>query len=85
MPVTDDIDLDPPFVYTGGGPMSKKLIDIDDELLEEAKRLLGASTYRETVNAGLREIVARDAREREIARFLADDDHDWGVGGEAWR
>lgn len=68
--------------------MSKKLIDIDDEALEAAKRILGATTYRETVNAGLREIVARAARQREVARFTAgehSDIEDAAVRDAAWR
>src|SRR5262249_17982047 len=46
--------------------MAKTLIDIDDELLRQAQRILGASTKKATVNAALREVVRRDA----AARFL---------------
>lgn len=34
-------------------------IDIDDEVLREAQRLLGTGTKRETVDVALREVVAR--------------------------
>jgi Arc/MetJ family transcription regulator len=34
-------------------------IDIDDEALREAQRLVGTKTKRETVNLALRELVAR--------------------------
>lgn len=33
-------------------------IDIDDKVLEEARRLTGARTKRETVDLALRELVA---------------------------
>jgi len=56
--------------------MTKKLVDIDVEILEEAKRILGLGSYKETVNAGLREIIAAAARRREIERFTSTDEHD---------
>lgn len=56
--------------------MTKKLVDIDVEILEEAKRILGLDSYKETVNAGLREIIAAAARRREIERFTSADQHD---------
>ncbi len=34
-------------------------IDIDDDVLREAQRLLGTRTKRDTVNLALRELVAR--------------------------
>jgi Arc/MetJ family transcription regulator len=37
-------------------------IDIDDEALREAQRLVGTKTKRETVNLALRELVARQRR-----------------------
>ena len=37
-------------------------IEIDDEVLEEARRLTGLSTKRETVDYALRELVARQRR-----------------------
>lgn len=68
--------------------MSKKLIDIDDQALEEARRILGTSTYRETVNAGLREIIATQARRRQVERLLDDapqDIEDTEITDTAWR
>lgn len=68
--------------------MAKKLVDVDVEALEEAKRILGAHTDKETVNAGLREIIAAAARRREIERFLSTeqrDVEDTEVTGSAWR
>ncbi|HET7045550.1 MAG TPA: type II toxin-antitoxin system VapB family antitoxin [Gaiellaceae bacterium] len=37
-------------------------IEIDDEVLGEAQRLLGTRTKRETVDFALRELVARHRR-----------------------
>ena len=37
-------------------------IEIDDEVLREAQRLLGTRTKRETVDMALRELVARHRR-----------------------
>jgi Arc/MetJ family transcription regulator len=37
-------------------------IEIDDEVIAEAKRLTGARTKRETVDLALRELVARHRR-----------------------
>lgn len=41
-------------------------IEIDDELLREAQRLLGTSTKRETVDRALREVVAHHRRLRVL-------------------
>lgn len=37
-------------------------MEIDDELLREAQRLLGTATKRETVDCALGEVVARHRR-----------------------
>ncbi|MGH3564996.1 MAG: hypothetical protein ACRDRH_02965 [Pseudonocardia sp.] len=47
--------------------MVKKLVDINVDILEEAKRVLGVGSYK---NAGLREIIAAAARRRQVERFL---------------
>jgi Arc/MetJ family transcription regulator len=47
--------------------VTKTLIDVDDELLRQAQRILGTETKRATVNRALREVVRREA----AARFLA--------------
>jgi Arc/MetJ family transcription regulator len=39
--------------------MSKTLVDIDDDLLTQAQRILGTATKKATVNAALREVVRR--------------------------
>ncbi|MCX4747230.1 type II toxin-antitoxin system VapB family antitoxin [Kitasatospora sp. NBC_01287] len=50
--------------------MSVTQIDIDDEALATAMRLMGSSTKKETVNTALREYVQRIAR-LEAAEKLA--------------
>ncbi|MGI8875619.1 MAG: type II toxin-antitoxin system VapB family antitoxin [Egibacteraceae bacterium] len=47
--------------------MVKRLVDIDDDVLEEARRVLGASTIKETVNTALEETV-KAAWRRSITR-----------------
>jgi Arc/MetJ family transcription regulator len=49
--------------------MSKRLVDIDDELLDEATGVLGAKTLKETVNRSLEEVVLA-ARRRSHADRL---------------
>ncbi|MFG2598183.1 type II toxin-antitoxin system VapB family antitoxin [Streptomyces sp. NPDC048462] len=50
--------------------MSVTQVDLDDEALAEAMRLMGASTKKETVNGALRDYVARIKR-LEAAEKLA--------------
>lgn len=68
--------------------MTKKLIDIDDEVLAQASRILGARTMKETVNRALAEVVLLANRRAHAARLagmegldLDDDD----VMAKAWR
>ena len=50
--------------------MSVTQIDLDDEALAEAMRLMGSTTKKDTVNAALRDYVARIKR-LEAAEKLA--------------
>lgn len=68
--------------------MTRTVVDIDDDLLGRAAELLQTRTKRDTVNAALREVVARRARLAELDRLargelpdLADPD----VMAQAWR
>ena len=68
--------------------MAKKLVDIDVDALEEARRILGVESYKDTVNAGLREIIAAAARRRQVQRFTdpqPSDVDDPDVVTSAWR
>lgn len=46
--------------------MTKRLIDLDDELLETARRELGTATIADTVRTALYEAASRRARSRQI-------------------
>lgn len=68
--------------------MARTMIDVDDELLQRAAELLHTTTKRDTVNAALREVVARRARLAELARLAAGELPDLGdpaVMAQAWR
>jgi Arc/MetJ family transcription regulator len=49
--------------------MSKRLVDIDDDLLEEATSVLGASTMKEAVNRSLEAVVVAARRRRHADRL----------------
>jgi Arc/MetJ family transcription regulator len=49
--------------------MSKTLIDIDDEALAAAARILGTTTKRDTVNTALRRLADNDRRVAAIKRM----------------
>jgi Arc/MetJ family transcription regulator len=49
--------------------MTKRLIDVDDVLLNKAKKMLGAETNKETVNRALDEYVKLELRRRHIQRL----------------
>jgi Arc/MetJ family transcription regulator len=51
-------------------PVSVTQVDIDDEALSEAMRLMGTTTKKETINTALREYAAR-VRRLEAAEKLA--------------
>ena len=68
--------------------MHKTALRLDEELLSQARDLLGTKTTTETVHAALAEVVARRGRERLFERLrrrdgtdLADD----SVMAQAWR
>ena len=46
--------------------MTKRLIDLDDELVETARRELGTTTIADTVRTARREAAANRARSRQI-------------------
>lgn len=68
--------------------MTKRLVDIDDDLLAEVRVLTGAVTMKEAVNAALQQVIDSDLRRRHLRRLeagegtdLADDE----VMRDAWR
>lgn len=70
------------------GEVTKRLVDIDDDLLERAQTLLGAATMKETVNRALQEVVDADLRRRHADRLFSMeglDLDDPDVMSGAWR
>jgi len=70
--------------------VAKRLVEIDDEVLENARRALGTSTIKDTVNTALEESV-KAARRRAITpenlRRFAEATRDLGdpeVMAKAW-
>ncbi|MDY7101246.1 MAG: type II toxin-antitoxin system VapB family antitoxin [Actinomycetota bacterium] len=68
--------------------MTKRLVDIDDELLAEARRLSGATTMKDAVDTALRELVRAELRRRHLRRLetgegtdIADEE----IMSGAWR
>jgi Arc/MetJ family transcription regulator len=69
--------------------MAKTLIDVDDQLLADARTLLGTTTKKDTVNAALRAVIERQRRveafeDTRAQSFLADLT-DPKVREQAWR
>ena len=58
-------------IYTVG--MVKRLVDIDDDALDRAQRILGAATMKDTVNRALQEVIDLDRRRRFLDRIVASD------------
>lgn len=50
--------------------MAKTLIDIDEELLAQARDALGTTTKKDTVNAALREVLALQERRSAVADLV---------------
>ena len=50
--------------------MTKRLVDIDDELLERVREMTGAATMKEAVNGALQHVVDFDLRLRHVRRLL---------------
>ena len=72
--------------------MAKRLVDIEDGLLEQAREALGTSTIKDTVAAALRQAIRTSQRrvrldDSALQRFsnLAADLGDENVMAAAWR
>lgn len=68
--------------------MSKRLVDIDDALLDEATQILGAATMKEAVNRSLEEVVLAARRRQHADRLSKLRDLDLAdpeVMAGAWR
>ena len=68
--------------------MTKRLVDIDDELLERVREMTGAATMKEAVNGALQHVVDFDLRLRHVRRLLTLEGIDLAdeqVMNDAWR
>ena len=68
--------------------MTKRLVDIDDELLAQATEVLRTSTMKETVNTALAEVVRAALRRQHadrLARMEGLDLNKRDVMARAWR
>jgi len=68
--------------------MTKRLVDIDDALLREARTLTGAATMKETVHIALRQLLDTELRRRHLRRLESGkgtDLSDGEVMRSAWR
>lgn len=68
--------------------VTKRLVDIDDELLAEAKSILNAATMKETVNRALEEIVKAKLRREHMDRLVTMEGLDLNnpeIMAGAWR
>ena len=80
------ISSDGLFGYTAS--VSKRLVDIDDDLLEEASTVLGAATMKEAVNRSLELVVLAERRRRHadrLEKMRGLDLADTKVMSAAWR
>lgn len=53
--------------------MTKRLVEIDDELLARARTIAGTDTILATVGAALRSLVDKDTALRHVARLRKPD------------
>ena len=68
--------------------VTKRLVDIDDDLLEQVREMTGAATMKDAVNAALQHVVDFDLRLRHVRRLLTLDGIDLAdeqVMSDAWR
>ena len=68
--------------------MAKITVEIDEGLIQQARRMLGTSSVEETIDAALREVLGSDARRQEINVLTEMDGLDLTnkeVMAKAWR
>jgi Arc/MetJ family transcription regulator len=51
--------------------MARTLIDVDEEQLAAAQKILKTATKKDTVNAALRQVTALAARRRDLQRLTS--------------
>ena len=70
------------------GLMTKRLVDIDDDLLDEVRSLTGASTMKEAVNGALQHVVDFELRLKHVRRLRTQEGIDLAdeqIMRDAWR
>lgn len=65
--------------------MHKTTLIVDDEKLRKARRILGTSGIRDTIDRALDEVLALEARRRELDRLRKLSAEDLKRMEEAWR
>ena len=68
--------------------MRKTSVDIDDDLIEQVRSVLGTSSIKETIDSALREVLRVDARRQEVRALTGMDGMDLAnkdVMAKAWR
>ena len=65
--------------------VTKRLIDIDDALLERARRALGADSMSATVRQALERVSEADPGDAYLDALASLPDLDPAKRGEAWR
>lgn len=68
--------------------MTKRLVDIADDKLEQARDILGEASIKGTVNAALDEVIALNRRRKLLDRLVDQRGTDLGddeVMTNAWR
>ncbi len=68
--------------------MARTVVDVNDELLDQAQEILEAGTKKDTINAALAHVVTEHARRHEIEFWSRGGFGDLGdeeVMNEAWR
>ncbi len=68
--------------------MPKITVDLDESLIQEARRILGTSSVEESIYAALREVLSADARRQEVRVLAEMDGMDLAnkeVMAKAWR
>ena len=68
--------------------LRKTSVEIDDQLVAEAKRILGTSSIKDTIDGALRELIQREAQREEVRALTTKDCLDLAdesVMAKAWR
>ena len=68
--------------------MTKRLVDIDDDLLQQVREMTGAATMKEAVNGALQHLVDFERRLEHVRRLMTLEGLDLAdeqIMRDAWR